>query len=105
MMPNGPGSRWTRRRVLTLGLAPVAVLACAGLRADPLEAGQRMTLHVPRVRGAVLVNAEFEGKKVWEAESGNTRNFENDAGQGMVWPLPPEPSDPHPLKHHVTEKI
>jgi len=29
----------------------------------------------------------------------------NDAGKGMVWPLPPEPSDPHPLKHHVTEKI
>ena len=30
MTPNGPGSRWSRRRVLTLGLAPVAVLACAG---------------------------------------------------------------------------
>lgn len=29
----------------------------------------------------------------------------NDAGKGMVWPLPPEPSDPHPLKHHVTERI
>ena len=23
--------RWTRRRVLTLGLAPAAVLACAGI--------------------------------------------------------------------------
>ena len=31
MTPNGPGSRWTRRRVLTLGLAPAAVLACAGI--------------------------------------------------------------------------
>jgi hypothetical protein len=30
MTPNGPGSRWSRRRVLTLGLAPLAVLACAG---------------------------------------------------------------------------
>ena len=29
----------------------------------------------------------------------------NDADKSMVWPLPPEPSDPHPLKHHVTEKI
>ncbi|HEX3310238.1 MAG TPA: hypothetical protein VHS32_28620, partial [Streptosporangiaceae bacterium] len=29
MTPNGPGSRWSRRRVLTLGLAPAAVLACA----------------------------------------------------------------------------
>jgi enterochelin esterase-like enzyme len=29
MTPNGPGSRWSRRRVLTFGLAPVAVLACA----------------------------------------------------------------------------
>ena len=31
MTPNGPGSRWPRRRVLTLGLAPVAVLACAAV--------------------------------------------------------------------------
>ncbi len=31
MTPNGPGSRWPRRRVLTLGLAPVAVLACAAI--------------------------------------------------------------------------
>jgi enterochelin esterase-like enzyme len=31
MIPNGPGSRWPRRRVLTLGLAPVAVLACAAI--------------------------------------------------------------------------
>jgi len=31
MTPNGPGSRWSRRRVLTLGLAPAAVLACAGI--------------------------------------------------------------------------
>ena len=31
MTPNGPGSRWARRRVLTFGLAPVAVLACAAV--------------------------------------------------------------------------
>ena len=31
MTPNEPGSRWPRRRVLTLGLAPVAVLACAAI--------------------------------------------------------------------------
>lgn len=31
MTPNGPGSRWTRRRVLTLGFAPVGVLACAAI--------------------------------------------------------------------------
>jgi pimeloyl-ACP methyl ester carboxylesterase len=31
MTPNGPGSRWSLRRVLTLGLAPAAVLACAGI--------------------------------------------------------------------------
>jgi enterochelin esterase-like enzyme len=31
MTPNGPGSRWTRRRVLTLGAAPVAILACAAI--------------------------------------------------------------------------
>jgi hypothetical protein len=36
--------------------------------------------------------------------TGNLRPTD-DAGKSMVWPLPPEPSDPHPLKHHVTEKI
>ena len=34
MTPNGPGSRWSRRRVLTLGLAPVAVLATLRVRPD-----------------------------------------------------------------------
>jgi len=36
--------------------------------------------------------------------TGNLRPTD-DAGKNMVWPLPPESSDPHPLKHHVTEKI
>ena len=36
--------------------------------------------------------------------TGNLRPTD-DAGNNMVWPLPAEPRDPHPLKHHVTEKI
>lgn len=36
--------------------------------------------------------------------TGNLRPT-NDAGNGMVWPLPAEAPDPHPLKHHVTERI
>jgi hypothetical protein len=42
------------------------------------------TLAVPRVAGRVAINAELEGKKLWEADTGVTRNFKDAAGHGMV---------------------
>ena len=31
-----------------------------------------------------MIDAETEGKKLWEGDAGGTRNFKDDAGQGMV---------------------
>ena len=42
------------------------------------------TLAVPRFVGPVKIDAELEGKKMWEADTGVTRNFEDAAGHGMV---------------------
>jgi hypothetical protein len=42
------------------------------------------TLVVPRIAGPVMIDAELEGKKVWEADTGTTRNFKDVAGRGMV---------------------
>jgi hypothetical protein len=42
------------------------------------------TLAVPRVAGPVKIDAELEGKKMWEADTGVTPNFTDAAGHGMV---------------------
>jgi hypothetical protein len=42
------------------------------------------TLHVPRVGAPIVVNAELEGKAAWEADTGNTGDFKDAAGHGMV---------------------
>jgi hypothetical protein len=47
------------------------------------EAGAA-TLHVPRAPGPIAINAETEGKPVWNGEVGNTGNLKDGAGQGMV---------------------
>jgi hypothetical protein len=39
---------------------------------------------VPRVAGGFAINAETEGKAVWEADTGNTENFVDSGGHGMV---------------------
>ena len=41
-------------------------------------------IEVPRVEKPVTIDAELLGKKVWEADTGNTRNFTDAAGHGMV---------------------
>jgi hypothetical protein len=42
------------------------------------------TLQVPRAPGPITINAETEGKTVWDGEAGNTGNLKDAAGQGMV---------------------
>jgi hypothetical protein len=39
---------------------------------------------VPRTPAPIHVDAELEGKKAWEADTGNTRNFTDADGHGMV---------------------
>ena len=71
----------THRRRLALSFAAFAVLATPNAKANPAP---HLTIAVPRVRQPVTINAELEGKKVWEADAGNTRNFKDAAGRGMV---------------------
>jgi hypothetical protein len=61
--------------------APTPVPAPAAAAATPAAAE---VLHVPRLRGGLVVNAELEGKTAWQADTGNTRNFKDTAGKGMV---------------------
>jgi hypothetical protein len=66
-------------RTRSASAAPVATpTPPAGAGAGPA------TLAVPRVAGPVAIDAELEGKKVWEADTGATRNFKDGAGHGMV---------------------
>jgi hypothetical protein len=68
--------RWT---------AVLAVLLCSATAGQAAPAADNPTaLHVPRAPARIRVNAELEGKKVWEADTGTTRNFKTDAGDGMV---------------------
>ena len=63
--------------------ARAAPVASSSSSAVPAEAGPAK-LVVPRVAGPVVIDAELEGKKMWEGDSGTTRNFKDVAGQGMV---------------------
>lgn len=42
------------------------------------------TLHVPRATGPIRIDAEFDGKKDWEADSGHTGDLQDEHGKGMV---------------------
>ena len=78
------------------GLAILVLVALGGggcgrtpsARAAPLPAPAAApaaaTLAVPRVVGPVKIDAELEGKKIWEADTGVTPNFKDAAGHGMV---------------------
>ena len=68
-------------RQLTLSFAAFGALLPLSVGAN--SAGYQ-TIAVPRVREPVTINAELEGKKVWEADTGKTRNFKDAAGHGMV---------------------
>ena len=71
---------WTTARRPHPGAASLGAMRTAGA---PGEARGR-TLHVPHVAVPIAINAETEGKKEWEGERGNTPNFVDAAGKGMV---------------------
>jgi hypothetical protein len=81
--------------VLLVALSAVAAVAAGAVgwtsarRPGPRAAGtaaaaSKGVLHVPRVAAPIPINAEIEGKKDWEGERGNTPNFIDAAGKGMV---------------------
>jgi hypothetical protein len=69
-----------------LAVALLAVSPASGKSVEPrlVSVGTALTLHVPRAARPIPIDAELEGKKVWEADTGNTGNFKDDAGRGMV---------------------
>jgi len=83
-------------RLAILALAAAAAGACGqtpAARAAPAPASAARvpatppvvaTLAVPRIAGPVKINAELEGKKMWESDTGVTPNFKDAAGHGMV---------------------
>jgi len=82
----------TRLRTWGLMGALAAAIGCAALvvraRGAPLGSPRDrhpyLELRVPRVGEPIVINAETEGKKVWEAEAGRTGVFKDESGQGMV---------------------
>jgi hypothetical protein len=84
-------SKLGRKTIVKIGIV-IVVGACAvvwGARStlsrvfastpDPSHA-----IHVPHAAAPIHVDAEMEGKKVWESEAGSTANLKDDHGAGMV---------------------
>jgi hypothetical protein len=66
-------------------IALAAVLGGGCGRRPALAAmGGTTTLIVPRVDEPVTIDAELEGKHLWEADVGATGNFKDAGGRGMV---------------------
>lgn len=66
-------------------LLQVALVLAGGCgRKLALAAPGEASLVVPRVAGPVKIDAELEGKKLWEADVGATGNFKDQGGHGMV---------------------
>jgi hypothetical protein len=63
--------------------APPVALPALAPQAPGLSAPET-TLHVPRVAGPVLINAETESKRTWDANTGTTQNLLDRNGRGMV---------------------
>jgi hypothetical protein len=66
------------------GIALAAVLGGGCGRRPALAAPGAPTLLVPHVDEPVEIDAELEGKRLWEADVGATGNFKDAAGHGMV---------------------
>jgi len=78
-----------RRSIALCGviLAGVACKRASGGSLAPAHAAPApaaLELRVPRTAAPVKIDAELEGKKLWEADTGTTRNFLDSAGRGMV---------------------
>ncbi|MES1208544.1 MAG: hypothetical protein ABUS79_21605 [Pseudomonadota bacterium] len=75
------------RRAAGIAIALAAVAVLGGGRGDDsalAAPASASVLTVPRVSGPVTIDAELEGKKLWEADVGATGNFKDAAGHGMV---------------------
>jgi hypothetical protein len=78
------GWAWTAAFAAALGCAALAVRAKVASISSPRDRHPYLELRVPRVLEPIAINAETEGKKVWEPEAGGTGVFKDTSGQGMV---------------------
>ena len=82
-----------RRSIALLGL--IFALWRASVRRRQPRAGAAppapgaLELRVPRAPAPVKIDAELEGKKLWEADTGTTGNFVD--GAGAAWSPTPRP--------------
>jgi len=75
-----------RRTLAAAAAATLALGAAACQRDRPALAAPppKLALAVPRVAGPVIIDAELEGKRLWEGDPGSTGNFKDQAGHGIV---------------------
>jgi hypothetical protein len=71
-------------RTFVIVLIAACVLIAGGRAVMRPSSPASPTLHVPRATAPIHVDAELEGKTVWEADSGNTGNLKDEHGKGMV---------------------
>jgi hypothetical protein len=62
----------------------VTVGSWRGAHAAARDLHPFLELHAPRAGAPIPIDAELDGKKVWESESGATGVFKDDSGRGMV---------------------
>jgi hypothetical protein len=65
-------------------IAAVVTAGAVALGATSYRARRVTFLHIPKTASPIVINAEVEGKSVWESEQGCTQNLKDEAGQGMV---------------------
>jgi hypothetical protein len=77
-------SVWIAALATVAACAAFALRGHLGARLGPRDVHPFLELRVPRVRDPVPINAETEGKRVWESEAGGTGIFKSPDGKGMV---------------------
>jgi hypothetical protein len=69
---------------LGLWLGGRSALSRARHLSSTADTARPIELHVPFVRDAIVIDAETDGKTVWESETGSTGNLKDPNGNGMV---------------------
>jgi hypothetical protein len=75
---------WALLGLAALVAAVVVVRRTGQSHRPPRDAYPYVELRAPRVDHAITIDAEMDGKKVWESEIGSTGNFKGTDGLGMV---------------------
>jgi hypothetical protein len=75
---------WIPIALATAACLGIAIKRSIDARAPSRDVHPFVELHAPRVEHAIAIDAEMDGKKVWESEAGSTGVFKDSRGIGMV---------------------